>query len=144
MYEKEVHIVQQCFNHDSPSSLRSFTYWVEGATKTQLQFNQYMNQGYITQSTVHKNITLTYEISRKSLRLQTATKSIAHCKFPKCLPQCVNAVYLCRQGECYSTVKGVRGCSRWWHDRGARSLSGRKRSGSLQLDKRPFQSSAHW
>lgn len=53
-------------------------------------------------------------------------------------------VYLCRLGECYSTVTGVQGYSRWWPHPAARSLSGRRRSAFLLLGKRPFQSSAHW
>lgn len=56
----------------------------------------------------------------------------------------VGMVYLCRRGECYSTVMGVRGYSIWWPRPAARSPSGRRRSKSLLLDKRPFQSSAHW
>lgn len=53
-------------------------------------------------------------------------------------------VHLCRRGECCSTVMGVQGYSRWWPRRAARSPSGRRRSASLRLGKRPFQSSARW
>lgn len=65
-------------------------------------------------------------------------------KKKKTLLQCVGMVYLCRRGECYSTVTGVQGYSRWWPHPAARSLSGRRRSASLLPGKRPFQSSAHW
>lgn len=57
---------------------------------------------------------------------------------------CVGTVYLCRQGGCCSTVRGVRGYSRWWHRPAARSQSGRRSSASPPLGKRPFQSSARW
>ena len=53
-------------------------------------------------------------------------------------------VYLCRQGGCYSTERGVQGYSRWWHRPAAHSQSGRRSSASRLLGKRPFQSSARW
>lgn len=62
----------------------------------------------------------------------------------KCLLECVGIVDLCRREECCSTVTGAQGYSRWWLHPAARSQSGRRKSASLLLGKRPFQSSAHW
>lgn len=53
-------------------------------------------------------------------------------------------VYLCRQEECYSTVTGVQEHSIWWHNPAAHSRGDRRKSASLLLDKKPFQSSACW
>lgn len=62
----------------------------------------------------------------------------------KCLLLCVGMVYLCRPEECYSTVTGVQEYSRWWLHPAAHSQHGRRRSASLLLGKRPFQSFARW
>lgn len=52
--------------------------------------------------------------------------------------------HLCRQGGCYSTVKGAQGYSKWWPPPAPRSQGGRRRSASPLLGKRPSRSSACW
>lgn len=52
--------------------------------------------------------------------------------------------HLCRQGGCYSTVKGAQGYSKWWPHPAARIQGDRRRSASPLLGKRPSRSSACW